>query len=488
MNDTLTWSFNTITQKQFKYNPIAEIVHKGTLEEVLDKLLPSMGRTDIPSHIVNIINFHGPGVLELPGTQRWDGLRLYYRNDNVNLILDYDAYKSDLSVTNMKFDGTISIESMSELKLPPKWKEEMQMKDDTLKTGFSEVNEMLELNGGIQAGELTRIPNRWLGESEINPEAVEYANLANEQTLTDATGTKGVVVVVEEDDPVDPFDQTGPRDEESIKREIELRRNLDIARGRNNVRIGALGEPVGSIEEVKKAKDALKEFLADKDIKLVVPDSQRLGRMRTINPADIELAVDCEKRGGDLLNFKILKGRGANSDFDGDQIQVPSGMERLRRMQWRTRNPDIATFIKEGRELYEGDFKPISVLKTNFEDYLRLVNLVRRDIYRNDTFLSAALLIKALYSWGGIVRTDRKTAMRFIKKTFARCISGFFRSWLIGSIWEYKDMMVRSMLMDGSKRELIGNIRGWKRRTVKDVMREYPTLTSVCLVDDPKEK
>lgn len=205
MNEALTWSFNTINQKQFKYDPMAEIVHKGPLEAVLDKLLPSMGRTDIPSHIISIINFHGPGVLEMPGNQRWDGLRLYYRNDNINLILDYDAYKSDLSVTVIKPNGTITIDSVSELKMPPKWKE-----DEKMKTGFSGVSEMLELNGGIQAGELAHIPNRWMGESEVNPEAVEYANLANEQVLTDVTGTKGVVMVVEEGDPVDPFDQTGP--------------------------------------------------------------------------------------------------------------------------------------------------------------------------------------------------------------------------------------------------------------------------------------
>lgn len=120
----LVWSLNTINQKQFKYDPATEIVHKGPLIDVLDKLLPSMGRTDIPSHVISIINFHGPGVLEMPGIQRWDGLRLHYRNDNANLILDYDAYKSNISVTSIKPNGTISIDSVSELKLDKKIKEE----------------------------------------------------------------------------------------------------------------------------------------------------------------------------------------------------------------------------------------------------------------------------------------------------------------------------------------------------------------------------
>ena len=157
-------SFNTITQKQFKYDPAAEIVHKGPLIDVLDKLLPSMGRRDIPSHVVAIIDFHGPGVLEMPGEQRWDGLRLHYRNDSANLILDYDAYKSNLSVTSIKQDGTVSIESMSELKLDKKFNEEDKMK-----------NTKPEMN----------VPLRWLGESEMNPEAIEYAKLDEQPAEAD---------------------------------------------------------------------------------------------------------------------------------------------------------------------------------------------------------------------------------------------------------------------------------------------------------------
>lgn len=319
------------------------------------------------------------------------------------------------------------------------------------------------------------VPLRWLGESEVNPEAVEYANLSNEQTLTDATGTKGVVMVVAEDDPIDPFDQTGPRDEEAIKREIELRR----ARDRTNTRIGAVGTVVGSHDAVVKASNALKEFMADKEITLIVPDAEKLGRVRTGGSADYLLGTDrldnCAPR------LSMLKVRSPNAEFDGDQIQVTSGMERLRRMQWRTRNPDIATFIKEGRELYEGDVKPIAVLKTNFEDYVLLVNLVRRDIYRNDAFLSAALLIKALYAWGGVARADRKTALRFIKKTYAKCVSGRFRPWFTHAIWEYKDLMIRSMLMDGSKREYLGNRPGMHRRVLSNDIHACQTLTRQCM-------
>ena len=122
-NHELVWSFNTVNQKQIKYDPAAKKVHRGPLIDVLDKLLPSMGRSDIPSHVVSIINFHGHGVLEMPGGQRWDGLRLHYRNDNVNLIIDYDAYKSDLSVTVIKPNGTVTIDSVSELKLDKKFNE-----------------------------------------------------------------------------------------------------------------------------------------------------------------------------------------------------------------------------------------------------------------------------------------------------------------------------------------------------------------------------
>lgn len=457
MNDTITWSLNTATQKQFKNNPPEEVQHDGPLEAVLDKLLPSMGRSDIPSHLIAIIERYGHGVLELPGTQRWDGLRLYYRSNKADVILDYEAYKSDLSVTKIRPDGGVSIDCVSELKIPPKWGEEDNMEGKELKTGFSEVNEMLGINDGVRRGDLGAIPNRWMGESEINPEAiVDYPSLAGEVVLTDRAGTKGIVVL--EDD----------------ETELKLRNALRRAQDRNNARVGAMGEPLGSIDEIIKAKNDLKEHMAIKEVKLIALDSSVVGELRTADAPDLIFANygsgNQSVLDGDMLNFKILKGRrkvcfaAPRSDFDGDEITVRSGMERLRRMQWRTKNPDIATFIKEGRELYEGDFKPIAVLKTNFEDYVRLVNLVRRDIYRNDTFLSAALLIKALQSWGGVVRADRKTALKFIKKTYRKCIAGRFRRWLIQSIWEHKDMMVRSMLMDGSKRELIGNIRGWKRR------------------------
>lgn len=408
----LIWSFNTITQKQFKYDPAAEIVHKGPLIDILDKLLPSMGRRDIPSHVVAIIDFHGPGVLEMPGEQRWDGLRLHYRNDSANLILDYDAYKSNLSVTSIKQDGTVSIESMSELKLDKKFNEEDKMKDTK-----PEMN----------------VPLRWLGESEMNPEAIEYANLSNEQTLTDVTGTKGVVV------------------HEDSELELQLRKELRRARDRTNTRIGAVGTIVGSHAEVVKASNALKEFMADKEITPIVPDAERIGQLRTIDAAD--RFFDAGRLHDRVPRLAMLKVRSPNAEFDEDQIQVTSGMERLRRVQRRTRNPGIATFIKEGRELYESDFKPIAVLKTNFEDYVLLVNLLRRDIYRNETFISATLLIRALYSWGGVVRADRKTALRFIKKTYSRCAPRRVRPRFPYSTWEYTDLMIYSMLMDDSKRD-----------------------------------
>ncbi len=397
----LIWSFNTITQTQFKYDPAAEIVLKGPLIDVLDKLLPSMGRRDIPSHVVAIIDFHGPGVLEMPGEQRWDGLRLHYRNDSANLILDYDAYKSNLSVTSIKQDGTVSIESMSELKLDKKFNEEDKMKDTK-----PEMN----------------VPLRWLGESEMNPEAIEYAKLDEPSAEADLVDT------IEDGD-----------------METHLRKELRRARDRTNTRIGAVGTIVGSHAEVVKVSNALKEFMADKEIKPIVPDVERIGQLRTIDAAD--LFFDAGRLNNSAPRLTMLKVRSPNAEFDEDQIQVTSGMERLRRVQRRTRNPDIATFIKEGRELYESDFKPIAVLKTNFEDYVLLVNLLRRDIYRNDTFISAALLIKALYSWGGVVRADRKTALRFIKKTYSRCAPRRVRPRFPYSTWEYTDRMIYSMLM-----------------------------------------
>lgn len=427
----LIWSFNTITQKQFKYDPAAEIVHKGPLMDVLDKLLPSMGRRDIPSHVVAIINFHGPGVLEMPGEQRWDGLRLHYRNDSANLILDYDAYKSNLSVTSIKQDGTVSIESMSELKLDKKFNEEDKMKDSK-----PEMN----------------VPLRWLGESEMNPEAIEYAKLDEPSAEADLVDT------VEDGD-----------------MELKLRKELRRARDRTNTRIGAVGTIVGSHAEVVKVSIGLKEYLASKRSDEIAFNTMDVDRTKVISPLDYP----------GVLNARFVAPR---ADFDGDEIQILAGAERLRRVQWRTRNPDITTFIKEGRELYEGDVKPIAVLKTNFEDYVLLVNLLRRDIYRNDTFISAALLIKALYSWGGVVRADRKTALRFIKKTYSRCVSGRFRPWLTHAIWEYKDQMIRSMLMDGSKREFIGNRRGMHRRMLSNVIHACPTLTCQCMTGDDMDK
>lgn len=397
----LIWSFNTITQTQFKYDPAAEIVHKGPLIDVLDKLLPSMGRRDIPSHVVAIIDSHGPGVLEMPGEQRWDGLRLHYRNDSANLILDYDAYKSNLSVTSIKQDGTVSIESMSELKLDKKFNEEDKMKDTK-----PEMN----------------VPLRWLGESEMNPEAIEYAKLDEPSAEADLVDT------IEDGD-----------------MELKLRKELRRARDRANTRIGAVGTVVGSHAEVVKVSNALNEFMADKEITPIVPDAERIGQLRTIDATD--MFFDAGRLHDRVPRLAMLKVRSPNAEFDGDQIQVTSGMERLRRMQRRTRNPGIATFIKEGRELYESDFKPIAVLNTNFEDYVLLVKLLRRDIYRNDTFISAALLIKALYSWGGVVRADRKTALRFIKKTYSRCAPRRVRPRFPYSTWEYTDLMIYSMLM-----------------------------------------
>lgn len=392
----LIWSFNTITQKQFKYDPAAEIVHKGPLMDVLDKLLPSMGRRDIPSHVVAIIDFHGPGVLEMPGEQRWDGLRLHYRNDSANLILDYDAYKSNLSVTSIKQDGTISIESMSELKLDKKFNEEDKMKDTK-----PEMN----------------VPLRWLGESEMNPEAIEYAK------LDEPTAEADLVDTVEDGD-----------------METHLRKELRRARDRTNTRIGAVGTIVGSHAEVVKVSNEFKEYLASKRGDEIAFNTMDVDRTKVISPLDYP----------GVLNARFAAPR---ADFDGDEIQILAGAERLRRVQRRTRNPGIATFIKEGRELYESDFKPIAVLKTNFEDYVLLVNLLRRDIYRNETFISATLLIKALYSWGGVVRADRKTALRFIKKTYSRCAPRRVRPRFPYSTWEYTDLMIYSMLMDDSKRD-----------------------------------
>lgn len=297
------------------------------------------------------------------------------------------------------------------------------------------------------------MPIRWMGESEINPEAIEYAKLEERSVVADLVDT------VEDGD-----------------MELKLRNELRRARDRNNARVGALGEPLGSIDEVIKAKQALADYLREKAEK-----ANAAAEVSPINDS-VSAPTDVYFELGRLRNsaprLTMLKQRAPNAVFDGGWMCL---------FQWRTRNPDIATFIKEGRELYEGDFKPIAVLKTNFEDYVLLVNLVRRDIYRNNTFLSAALLIKALYSWGGLVRADRKTALRFIKKTYSRCVSGRFRPWFTHSIWEYKDQVIRSMLMDGSKRELIGNVPGWKRRTLNNDIRTCPTLTRQCMTGDDKE-
>lgn len=442
----LVWSFNTVDQKQFKYDPAAEIVHKGPLIDVLDKLLPSMGRSDIPSHVVSIINFHGPGVLEMPGGQRWDGLRLHYRNDNVNLIIDYDAYKSDLSVTVIKPNGTITIDSVSELKLDKKFNEEDKMKDNK--------------------PEMT-IPVRWMGESEINPEAIEYANLGEQ------SAEAGLVDTIEDGD-----------------MELHLRKELRRARDSANIRIGALGEPLGSVETVIKAKQALADYMRDKSVKLIVPDSERIGQIRTIDAAD--LFHDVGRLRDSAPRLAMLSVVSPAVSFDGDQMQLRIAKGRMRRPttlgMFRIKNPTYKEFFSEGENHYTAEFRPLAVIKTDYRDYAYLVKLIRRDIYRAEMFLSPSLLIKALYDWPGIVRADRKTAMRFIKKTYCGCVTLRIRTLFPNSLWEHKEMVVRGSMFDGSKREFFANKPGMHRRQLNNDIRTCPTLTRQLTTGEDKDK
>ena len=439
IHDTLIWSFNTITQKQFKYDPAAEIVHKGPLIDILDKLLPSMGRRDIPSHVVAIIDSHGPGVLEMPGEQRWDGLRLHYRNDSANLILDYDAYKSNLSVTSIKQDGTVSIESMSELKLDKKFNEEDKMKDTK-----PEMN----------------VPLRWLGESEMNPEAIEYAKLDEPSAEADLVDT------VEDGD-----------------METHLRKELRRARDRTNTRIGAVGTIVGSHAEVVKVSNALKEFMADKEITPIVPDAERIGRLRTIDPADVMLELGDVHHSAPRLT--MIKHRAPSADFDGDEMHANEGAQ-LRHFQWRTRNPSIKAFLDEGREFYENVDMPLSLPTADFTDYQWLVKLVRRDIYRNAIFLSPALLVKTLHLYPGVVGADRKTVLRAIKKTYKRCISKRLHSLYNRGDWELKDRAIRDTLLDWGKGDYTRAARGMHRRQLINDIRTCPTLTRQCMTGGDK--
>lgn len=435
----LIWSFNTITQKQFKYDPAAEIVHKGPLIDILDKLLPSMGRRDIPSHVVAIIDFHGPGVLEMPGEQRWDGLRLHYRNDSANLILDYDAYKSNLSVTSIKQDGTVSIESMSELKLDKKFNEEDKMKDTK-----PEMN----------------VPLRWLGESEMNPEAIEYAKLDEPSAEADLVDT------VEDGD-----------------METHLRKELRRARDRTNTRISAVGAVVGSHDAVVKASNALKEFMADKEITPIVPDAERIGQLRTIDATD--MFFDAGRLHDRVPRLAMLKVRSPNAEFDGDEMHANESAQ-LRHFQWRTRNPSIKAFLDEGRELYEDVGIPLSMIKTDYIDYQWLVKLVRRDIYRNAIFLSPALLVKTLHLYPGVVGADRKTVLRAIKKTYKRCISKRLHSLYNRGDWELKDRAIRDALLDWGTRDYARAVLGMQRRQLINDNRTCPTLTRQCMTGGDK--
>lgn len=342
------------------------------------------------------------------------------------------------------------------------------MKNKELSTGFSKVNEMLEINRGIRAGELANIPLKWMGESEVNPEAIEYAGLPTTAELTDVTGTKGIIV------------------HEDSELELKLRNELRRARDRNNARVGALGEPLGSIDEVIKAKQALDDYLKDKPpVKLIVPDAQRLGQLRTIDPTDVALEMGKVRYGS--ASASMLTAKRSRALSEGLQVYTLAGVERMPRYHFRTRNPSIKAFLDEGLALYEGDFKPISVLKTNYLDYAWFVKLVRRDIYRNAIFLSPALLIKTLHMYPGVVGADRKTALRTIKKVYKRCINKRFRDRFSLCIWEFKDQAMRVHLMDGSKRELIGNVRGMHRRQLTNDIRACPTLTRQCMTGDDKE-
>lgn len=341
------------------------------------------------------------------------------------------------------------------------------MKNKELTTGFSKVNEMLGINQGIRAGELAHIPLKWMGESEINPEAIEYAGLPTTAELTDVTGTKGIIV------------------HEDSEMELQLRNELRRARDRNNARVGALGEPLGSIDEVIKAKQALADFLRDKPpVKLIVPDAQRIGQLRTIDPTGIDLEMGkvhyCAPR------LTMLGNRAPSAEFDGDEVQVGESAQ-LRLFQWRTRNPSFKAFLEEGREMYESDDMLHSVTKTNFQDYQWFVKLVRRDIYRNEIFLSPALLIKTLHMYPGIVGADRRTALRAINKTFKRCISIHLRGLYNRSVWELKDRAIRVKLLDWSKRNYVGAVRGMHRRQLITDIRACKTLTRQCMTGEDKE-
>ena len=412
LNDRIVWSINTLTQKQSFFNPPGQRRHGGSLEALLNKVLPSMGRSDIPSHIISIIKHHGHGILELPGDQRWDGLCLHFRNDAVKLVIDYEAYKSDFVVTNVTNDKGITFDMVSELK----------------------------------------VPNKWLGESEINSESVSYAALG-EMAETDKT-------------------------------EQESRQALHCARDRTNTRISAVGVVVGSHDAVVKASNALKEFMADKEITPIVPDAERVGQLRTIDAAD--QFFDAGRLHDRVPRLAMLKVRSPNAEFDGDEMHANESVQ-LRHFQWRTRNPSIKAFLDEGRELYEDVGIPLSMIKTDYIDYQWLVKLVRRDIYRNAIFFSPALLVKTLHLYPGVVGADRKTVLRAIKKTYNRCISKRLHSLYNHGDWELKDRAIRDTLLDWGTRDYARAVLGMQRRQLINDNRTCPTLTRQCMAGEDKE-
>ena len=411
LNDRIVWSINTLTQKQSFFNPAGQCRHGGSLEALLNKVLPSMGRSDIPSHIISIIKHHGHGILELPGDQRWDGLCLHFRNDAVKLVIDYEAYKSDFVVTNVTNDKGITFDMVSELK----------------------------------------VPNKWLGESEINSESVSYAALG-EMAETDKT-------------------------------EQESRQALHCARDRTNTRISAVGAVVGSHDAVVKASNALKEFIADKEITPIVPDAERTGRLRTIDPADVMLELGDVHHSAPRLT--MIKHRAPSADFDGDEVHANEGAQ-LRHFQWRTRNPSIKAFLDEGREFYENVDMPLSLPTADFTDYQWFVKMVRRDIYRNAIFLSPALLVKTLHLYPGVVGADRKTVLRAIKKTYKRCISKRLHSLYNRGDWELKDRAIRDTLLDWGTRDYARAVLGMQRRQLINDNRTCPTLTRQCMAGEDK--
>lgn len=412
LNDRIVWSINTLTQKQSFFNPPGKRRHGGSLEALLNKVLPSMGRSDIPSHIISIIKHYGHGILELPGDQRWDWLRLHFRNDAVKLVIDYEAYKSDFVVTNVTNDKGITFDMVSELK----------------------------------------VPNKWLGESEINSEAVSYAALG-EMVETDET-------------------------------EQKFRQALHRARARTNTRISAVGAVVGSHDAVVKASNALKEFMADKEITPIVPDAERVGQLRTIDAAD--QFFDAGRLNNSAPRLTMIKHRAPSAEFDGDEIHANESTQ-LRHFQWRTRNPSIKAFLDEGRELYEDVDMSLSIIKTDYLDYQWFVKLVRRDIYRNAIFLSPALLVKTLHLYPGVVGADRKTALRAIKKTYKRCISKRLRGLYNRSVWELKNRAIRVTLLDWGKGDYARAVRGMQRRQLINDIRACPTPTHQCMTGEDKE-